>query len=63
MEDFLTEILVHTKKVAFEAVEVISANKNLTSELQKANQHINEFQIRISRLTSNGHEADLVVTM
>lgn len=58
MEDFLTEVLVNTKKIAFEAVEAIGANKQLGSELRETKHQINALNIRIGELSVPGREID-----
>ncbi|KAL5239428.1 hypothetical protein ACI65C_006838 [Semiaphis heraclei] len=58
MEDFLTEILVNTKKIALEAVETIGVNKQTTKELHQAKKKINKLHVRIGELSLNGHKKD-----
>lgn len=58
MEEFLAEILIQTKKVAFEAVEVIGKNKNLSAELRTSREYVNDLSFRLGKRSNNGYEAE-----
>lgn len=51
MEDFITEVLVNTKRIAIEAVEVIGVNKQINTELQKSKRQIDDLHVRIGELS------------
>lgn len=58
MEEFLSEILVNTKKIALEAAEIIGVNKQTTKELQQAKKKINELHVQLGELTTPGQSRD-----
>jgi hypothetical protein len=47
LENFLSEILVSTKRMALEAVEVIGANKNMATELKSTRREIYDLHVMI----------------
>lgn len=55
MEDFLSEILISTKKIAFEAAGMIGANNHAASELNMAKRQINDLHVRIGELKARDH--------
>jgi len=56
MEDFLTEILINTKKIALEAVEIIGVNKHTTEELKQAKTQMYKLHVQIGELSTNGNK-------
>lgn len=51
MEDFFTEVLINTKRIAIEAVEVLGANKQFLTELQISKRLIDDLHVRIGELS------------
>lgn len=56
MEDFLTEVLINTKRIAIDAVEVLGANKQIMTELQKSKRQIDDLNMRIGVLSVKSQE-------
>jgi len=51
IENFLSEILISTKKIALEAVEVVGVNKNIAIELRETKRQIYDLHVMIGEQT------------